>query len=445
MGFTDHKLYKQGISTPPRVSPTNRHRHSNDTAPVDVQVHCCVDNVDCSSAVSGMGTDAAPVTLTVRCKRGGSHSTTHTRRNSVSHQESHSGSSFDPILHANNVDADDNWAKTSQQIKTKSVIVTAPSAVLASGRIKFEPELPELQQQAFTTRTLDSAMKIILKFKKRCWPEGLAGVIMAGAGNSRVKPSQSQSPGADADAPSANTGNTADDELLIPEIWFTDLKTHPRYVQGYIEDETVCYCTAFLTSTYADRVREYAAKQTEGGDGSWNTHDVMYGSVLLQLEEIFGHLLPEHMLPEGVPTADKHIIHLQGGKKEGYQTQRRHLQHSIDTLPNPSENFLGGMVYVWDEESHPFIGGGYSFPRAGTFELGLQRVLSQANANAKFTPIKGLFFAGEGSSRGPGATAHSAIDTGSRAARHVARHVANYLHDVEVDSPENTPGKQDRR
>ena len=116
-------------------------------------------------------------------------------------------------------------------------------------------------------------MKIILKFKKRCWPEGLAGVIMAGAGNSRV-------------ASASASGATAEDELLIPEIWFNDLKTHPRYVQGYIEDETECYCTAFLTSVYADRVREYADQQAEGGDGSWNTHDVMYGCVLLQLEEV---------------------------------------------------------------------------------------------------------------------------------------------------------------
>jgi hypothetical protein len=128
------------------------------------------------------------------------------------------------------------------------------------------------------------------------------------------------------------------------------------------------------------------------------------------------------MLPEGQPTAEKHTLFSAGGKKEGYQTQRKQLQHAIDIMPSPSENFLGGMVYVWDEVSHPFIGGGYSSPRAGSFDLGLQGAMShfQTVDDKGNTSHPGLFFAGEGTSSGPGATAHSAIDTGTRAALQVS-------------------------
>jgi hypothetical protein len=447
LGITDQSLYSDGITTPPRPAHRTRRlhgiEHTDDEEKVDIQVHCVLDTVNCTNVpISSPHTDSTPISLTVRSKissapyapmtperkacasfeatspnLGGDK--VHTPRRGARHLESHTGSSYDRTLHDVNVDGDDFWGKP-QNIRTRSVVVATPNKVLRNGRIQFIPSLPDLQMEALETRNMNTAMKIILKFSKRCWPEGLAGTIMAGSGNCR--PPEGYADGR------TYTDDIHPDECLIPEVWFNDLKAHPRFVQGYVKDDTTCYCTAFLTAGYAERARAYAAKQAAGKDDTWNAHDVLYGSVLLQLEEAFSHLEPHHMLPKGHPSPDHHVMFLPGGKKEGYNTHKAHLQHQIDHLPKPSDVFLGGMVYVWDETSHPFIGGGYSSPRREEYDIERQRALSETVPKDDMIPNPGLFFAGECSTVGPGATAHSAIDTGVRAARQVAEYLKKAEH-----------------
>ena len=91
------------------------------------------------------------------------------------------------------------------------------------------------------------------------------------------------------------------------------------------------------------------------------THDIMCEMLLAQMDEVFSLLEPVHMLPEGQVTEEFQVIHSPGGNREGYNTERVYLEDMIRTLPKPREEYLGGMVYVWDDTSHPFIGGTYSY------------------------------------------------------------------------------------
>eukprot|EP00605_Chrysophyceae_sp_TOSAG23-4_P000873 GSChrysophyteH1.ASY1.ANO1.964.1 assembled CDS len=380
--FVRYYLAQLGHSTELYLSDKRSAEGSKveEKVPVDIQTSCCVDTVDTSGVSSGQ-----PVTLSVRCKLSGT---------------------------AEGDCSDSSWG-CSQNILARAVVITAPLKVLQAGRIQFTPPLPALQIQALAARNMRPAMKVILKFQKRCWPEGLAGMIMAGAGNGIPKEGRPDG--------RTDSDDKHDDECLIPEIWFNDLTKHPRFIAGHVQEDIAGYCTAFLTAEYATRLRAYAAQRVKAKDNATDVNDIMFASVLQQLEEVFSHLHPQDLLPQGKPTLAPKMVHIDGpnGTKKSLNMQKKHLQQEIKNLPKPSEAFMVGMVYIWDERSHPFIGGGYSSPKAGFYETHLQSALTQVISDEHCSPNPGLFFAGEGASPGAGATAHTAIETGIKAALQV--------------------------
>ncbi len=77
-------------------------------------------------------------------------------------------------------------------------------------------------------------------------------------------------------------------------------------------------------------------------------------------------------------------------------------------------------MQAWNEESFPFIGGGYASPLVGHGSAG--HVLAQPlkvvdPCTGSF--VAKVFFAGEATNEGPGMTVHAAMQTGVRAASQV--------------------------
>ena len=109
-----------------------------------------------------------------------------------------------------------------------------------------------------------------------------------------------------------------------------------------------------------------------------------------QLDKMFSLLEPQHMVSD--------INDIKSGQ-------------SISDLKRPSEVFIGGTFWDWTPYHHPYIGGGYCSPKAGTPAWKIQ-ILSE--------PLgKRVFFAGE-STIIPGTCIHAAMDSGTRAANHAA-------------------------
>lgn len=158
----------------------------------------------------------------------------------------------------------------------------------------------------------------------------------------------------------------------VPETWF---KIVPE-VSRVADEPATCYATGFVTSRYAEALQ--------------GKSDAEIATLLLaQLDSVFSLLQPEHMAAHPKESAEK--------------------PHD---LPKPSDVYLGGMVQRWDRNI-PFITGGYASAQAGHQVL-YGKVLA--------TPIADkVFFAGEATSQGAGATAHAALGTGIRAAAQVAR------------------------
>ena len=88
------------------------------------------------------------------------------------------GSSYNPNYSKYNPDADCDWGPT-QEVLTRSVVMTAPVRVLMSGRVDFKPPLPDTLMDALQSRNVNKAMKIIIKFRRRCWPKGVAGTSLS--------------------------------------------------------------------------------------------------------------------------------------------------------------------------------------------------------------------------------------------------------------------------
>lgn len=164
----------------------------------------------------------------------------------------------------------------------------------------------------------------------------------------------------------------SDKDFLLPEIWFRDVSNLAA------EDEPAkAYAVAFTTA-------EYAAKLS-----AMPRHEVLK-SAIDQFDKMFSLLEPQHMAAD---PADP-------------------LQESPRQLPKPSDALLGVMYWDWTPEHHPYIGGGYCSPKAGTDADLIDKLrLPYGNNN--------IFFAGEATNL-PGATAHAALESGVRAAEQAA-------------------------
>ena len=263
-------------------------------------------------------------------------------------------------------DMDRDWEEKPTILRAKTCIVAVPAKVLTSKRLKFitssqvddgandghsntEDLMP--MYQVLESRNMFEAMKVFLSFNKRCWPKKLHGMIMAG------------------------------NSLLIPETWF-----------NYNDDKNYYYCTGFLTAKFANQFYNEAKKLCKS-----DTIEIIYQKMIKmfvdQLDEVFSKLEINHMSVE-----------------EGNDIEKE-SKEDLSTLPRPSDVFKDGLVYQWNNEFHPFIGGGYSSGKAGTYP-------EQINIfGDNIQKLPGTFFAGECTSYGPGATAHCALDTGKRAAK----------------------------
>ena len=165
----------------------------------------------------------------------------------------------------------------------------------------------------------------------------------------------------------------SDKSMLMPEIWFRIIdkeKVHDN-------EEAGAYCIGFCTADHADRI------------ASIPKEEVMSRAVN-QLDIMFGQLESHHMVGD---LQDINNV-------------------SMEKLAKPSESYLGGMFWDWNPQHHPYIGGGYCSPKVSTSTEKIS-ILSKPIGNR-------LFLAGEGTMN-PGATAHAAMDSGTRSADYVAK------------------------
>jgi hypothetical protein len=176
----------------------------------------------------------------------------------------------------------------------------------------------------------------------------------------------------------------ADPNFLFPEIWFRDVSI---MVPAEYSSDGICYATGFATAHYAERISSMS--ETE-----------VYLQLVLQLESVFSLLSPHHFAP--------------GAALE---------------LPKPSAVYVSGMIQHWSPQQHPFIGGGYCSSKAGhPVDYGVKLA----------EPVNDvLFFCGEATNVGAGATAHAALESGMRA----AAQVAEALRDRNSEEPEQKKTK----
>jgi hypothetical protein len=71
--------------------------------------------------------------------------------------------------------------QSGEEILANAVVVTASVPVLRDAReLRFKPGLPDDKQEALEQVRSGNAIKLVLKFKKRVWPEDMHGVICTG-------------------------------------------------------------------------------------------------------------------------------------------------------------------------------------------------------------------------------------------------------------------------
>jgi len=202
----------------------------------------------------------------------------------------------------------------------RSVVISSSPRVIQAGRIQFQPELPKRKIDAYNCTDMQPAMKVFLKFKTRCWPNNVHGMIVTGC--------------------------------PIPEVWFRNCKEKvTRYNKQVVSDQSkeiaTCYCTGFITSKFYVNLADKSA-------------DELFLIFLDQLEEIFSHLEPRHMSVE--PNA---------------------REETPSDLPKPKEVFVGGMVQKWNDACYPYIGGGYHSPLVGK-PITYPEILSEPIGNQLF-------------------------------------------------------------
>ena len=98
-------------------------------------------------------------------------------------------------------------------------------------------------------------------------------------------------------------------------------------------------------------------------------------------------------------------------------TDKTSIENPSD-LPKIDEEFLAGVIQIWEPNSSPYIGGGYSSAKVGK-SVNYSEILAESlNEN--------IFFAGEATSTTACATAHSALNTGFRAAKEVSDYLTTF-------------------
>lgn len=163
---------------------------------------------------------------------------------------------------------------------------------------------------------------------------------------------------------------------FVPEVWFRDIRAERT------ADEPGSYlCVGFCAGEFAERIAKMPKNE-------------VFKAFLDQLEEMFGQLRERHMSAYNAQTEEE-------------AQAAAPFKHN---LPKPSDMFMEGMIYDW-VDGHPYIGGGYASPRAG--RVGPSGALMSQSVSDR------VFFCGEGTNPGAGATAQAAMETGLRAAKQI--------------------------
>lgn len=67
-------------------------------------------------------------------------------------------------------------AADGRELEARAAVNTLPVGVLASGALRFEPELPETKRSALAEIRMGPVLKMLLRFRERFWPRWLASL-----------------------------------------------------------------------------------------------------------------------------------------------------------------------------------------------------------------------------------------------------------------------------
>lgn len=129
-------------------------------------------------------------------------------------------------------------------LRARTVVVTASPHVLRTELLAFQPPLPAAKRDALWQVHMHHAVKVLLKFSSKPWPQRLAGMIVA------------------------------DQDLPLPEVCFQDVGAsldnqterhdHCHASTGAdpgAEQGAVCFAVGFATAGYADRLLALGGEQ----------------------------------------------------------------------------------------------------------------------------------------------------------------------------------------
>lgn len=117
-----------------------------------------------------------------------------------------------------------------EEIHADKIIITAPPPIITSNQIQFYPPLPQWKIKSYNMVGMERAIKVLLRFKFRIWPEHVQNVIVA--------------------------------NMKIPEIWFREMNwKNESGVQEY-----AYIAVGFLTSQAADDLKSMLDNGLEAAD-----------------------------------------------------------------------------------------------------------------------------------------------------------------------------------
>jgi len=116
-----------------------------------------------------------------------------------------------------------------QQINADACIISVPVSIINDEVIEFQPPLPRQKIESFKMVGMERAMKIILKFNKKLWPEKLQSIVCS--------------------------------DCEIPEIWFREFRLsdsdNKKPANFNSKNQSTFVAVCFLTSKYADELAKH--------------------------------------------------------------------------------------------------------------------------------------------------------------------------------------------
>lgn len=279
---------------------------------------------------------------------------------------------------------------TNEIIVADYAVVAVPLTVLKREMIEFVPCLPEDKRKAIKSIGMSTALKVILAFTHRFWPEDMFHVLCS--------------------------------ESFLPEVWTRSYPMDKNLInnnnnQGEPLGDHVL--VGFVAGPAADATASLS--KTEIFKRALKQFDNMFKRLVKSLDKYVED-------PTWACSEPQHYISISGGggvdsdraqepspHKHTLLSRSELFPHTcsqsgtISMWDNPaSYYFKGGCIVNWGDE--PYIYGGYTHPS-----------IHGHGARSKLAePLsKRLFFAGEATHPGVNSCMHGALDTGLRAAQEV--------------------------